>query len=82
MRQEIKQCGSCGEPIWWLKSDKTGKPAPIEVKPSDTGNIAVNLLSGEYHIVPAIFRAEQVVPLHLNHFATCPQAKVWHKQAK
>lgn len=80
---EAKPCGSCGEPVYWLRNDNTNKPAPIEVKPSDAGNIVISSIS--YHIVPLSLRQQardKGLSLHLNHFVTCPQAKVWKKAGR
>jgi hypothetical protein len=74
--QEVKVCGSCGEPVYWLKHDGTGRPAPIEVKTDPKGNVAIS--STCYHIVPADLRAK-FSGLHLNHFAHCPQAATWKR---
>lgn len=66
------KCRSCGEPIWWLKHKTTHKLAPIEVKITSSGNVVVFPLSSTYEI-----RSHGD---HMNHFATCPQAKNWHKE--
>lgn len=79
MSIETKPCGSCGTPVYWLRSVATGKPAPIEVEASERGNIAVDLLAGTYSVVPAPERASQQGPLHLNHFVGCPQRASWAK---
>ena len=71
------QCGSCGEPIYWLKHVRTGKPAPIEVKTTPNGNILVDVSRGTYCMALAAEKVAYPEHLHLNHFATCPQAKTW-----
>ena len=55
---------------------RTGKPAPIEVEPSDDGNILVT--GDEYEIVPKELRDRARnggFVLRKNHFATCVFAK-------
>lgn len=79
MSIEIARCGSCDEPIYWLKHPITNKPAPIEVATSENGNIVVNLTRGDYDLVRAEERHIHKGFLHLNHFATCPAAKAWAK---
>jgi hypothetical protein len=72
MTTAMKPCGSCGEPIWWLKNTSTGRMAPIEVKTSERGNCLDNG-NGTYTIV------RPGPGQHINHFATCPQAAAWHR---
>ena len=71
------QCGSCGEPIYWLKHVRSGKPAPIEIKTSANGNILVDVSHGTYGMALPAEKVAYPEHLHLNHFATCPQAKTW-----
>ena len=68
----ISKCRSCGAAIYWLSNESTGKLAPIDAKPSDTGNIAISLDAGTYQIASA-----PGAGLHVNHFGTCPQAALW-----
>ncbi len=63
-------CKSCGAPIDWLKHEKTGKRAPIDVAPSPNGSCLVNLEEGSYRI--AFERSSGT--LYTSHFATCPHA--------
>lgn len=71
------QCASCGEPIYWLKHARSGKPAPIEVRTTPTGNILIDTQHGTYCMALAAEKVSYPDFLHLNHFATCPQAKTW-----
>ena len=73
------QCGSCGEPIYWLKHQRTGKAAPIEVKVTPAGNILTDVVRGTYCIANAAEKLSYPEWLHLNHFASCPQAKTWKR---
>lgn len=79
-RQE-RPCGSCGEPVVWLRHSGTGRMAPIEVRiDAERGNVLVDLTAGTYSLVPSAADREQYRGwLHLNHFVTCPQAKTWRK---
>lgn len=58
-------CQRCGEPIWWLKHERTGKPAPIDTVTSRIGNITVDLTRHTYTVVTT------GPDLYLNHHATC-----------
>jgi len=83
MNTNPNQCNSCGEPLYWLAHERTGKPAPIEVKQnSERGNIAVDLTARTYRIVPKEERAQQSEWLHLNHFVECPQSNIWSKAGR
>lgn len=67
----IERCRSCREYIVWRNHERTGKPAPIEVKESDKGNVYVNP-DGTYGIGDGAY---------LNHFASCEQADSWRRKA-
>lgn len=82
MSTEIAHCGSCNAPIYWLKHPITGKPAPIEVTTSETGNIVVNLTQRTYQIVPAHERPLHTGYLHDTHFTNCPQAKAYREEVR
>lgn len=74
------QCQKCQTEIAWLRHKETGKPAPIEVNPSQNGNILVK--NGQYRIATPeeVEKARQInKPLFLNHFASCEFAKSFKK---
>jgi hypothetical protein len=79
-------CRSCRAPVIWLEHNKTGQPAPIDAEPvGRAGNILIDLATGTYRVTTvgddrqgALDRGD---PLHTNHFATCPQSKVWRERA-
>lgn len=76
----MNACSACGQALTWALTP-AGKRAPINTDPSDTGNVLIlqprNLteklaitLSG-----PTLNLARASgLPLHLNHFADCPDA--------
>jgi hypothetical protein len=71
-------CRRCPAEIVWLRHATTGKRAPIDAQPDPNGNIEVDLEAGTYRIVSAAELGEARaigLPLHLNHFATCPAAQ-------
>lgn len=78
----IEHCRSCGAAIMWLEHVNSGKPAPIDAEPvGAAGNIIV---TGDTYRITKVGADRQDaidrgVPLHKNHFATCPQASGWHK---
>lgn len=85
-------CRSCGAEVFWLKHEKTGKPAPINVAGDPQGNITVSLSAGTYRVESKarleemraeIEEREAGAPwphvLHTNHFQTCPAAGAWKR---
>lgn len=83
-------CRTCGAPIYWMANVKTGKPAPIDVQPTERGNIILHEVAATYQVldkqsadmVRHAFEGEYTPPLHTNHFMTCPQAKTWAKAGR
>jgi hypothetical protein len=70
----------CGASVLWLKHERSGRMAPIDVQPDPLGkgNIRVDLRAGTYAVVggEALVRARrQQEPLRLNHWVTCPAAQ-------
>lgn len=75
------RCKSCPTEIRWMKHAKTGKPAPIESRPSANGNIRIHPHRPVYVVLNAERAAdarEAGEELYLNHFATCEKAEA-HK---
>ena len=88
----VKRCRSCDAEVYWLKHEKTGKPAPINVAGDPQGNITVSLSAGTYRVESKarleemraeIEEREAGAPwphvLHTNHFQTCPAAGAWKR---
>lgn len=72
-------CESCGAQILWLRHVKSGKAAPIDAEGDQSGNV-VRVGADQYRMLTKAERdagAAQTTPLHLPHFATCPQAPAW-----
>jgi hypothetical protein len=75
-------CGSCGVEVVFLEHVRTLRVAPIELSSDPGGNIGIDLLAGTYMVLNKVQledarRAGK--KLHLNHFASCPQAGSWHR---
>jgi len=71
-------CRRCPKAVVMLKHTGTGNYAPIEVAPSEKGNIMVDRQNGTYTILTkgALQKArDKGHPLHLNHFASCEYAR-------
>lgn len=82
------RCRSCRAVVNWLVNDVTEKRAPIDVTPTEAGNITINHVAGSYHVLTKKELAERVEraqglfadppePLYTNHFQTCPSANDW-----
>lgn len=67
-------CRNCGASVRWLQSAATGNLIPVDIRPSENGNIivqgnlAVTLRGGD------LFEAILDGPRFCNHFATCSAA--------
>jgi hypothetical protein len=69
------RCKSCGAPIEWATSAKTGKAIPLDAEPAADGNLVViDGIAG-----PAI-ATEPAEIRRKSHFATCPQAASWRNR--
>ena len=72
----MSACSSCGAPIRWAVSDKTGKRMPLDREPVVTGNVRV--IDERAYVLNQHERNvanDQGVALYVNHFATCPNAR-------
>ena len=80
---KVGTCRKCKAAVVMARHIGTGKPAPIEIQPSDDGNI---LVTGDtYEVVPAAERQrrrERGFVLRKNHFATCGFAKQFARRLK
>ena len=75
-------CRGCGASIWMLVNADTGKRAPIDTAPNDTGNVVIVddsfMHDGElrlhhrYHVLHKHDTADGL--RFTNHFQTCAQA--------
>jgi hypothetical protein len=77
---KIGTCQKCHAEIVLAKHKRTRNLAPIEVEPSEDGNILIT--GDEYEIVPKEEREKvkrRGFVLRKNHFATCAFAKSFAK---
>lgn len=73
----MAQCRSCGAAIAWVNTARSGRPAPIDNRPSPNGNVRVDIDdSGALAVTlggQELERERQAgTLLYHNHFATCP----------
>lgn len=76
----MAQCKSCHAEIRWAISDRTGKPMPIDVTPTENGNLYLYPNHGDVHARAATADDRRLKrELFTSHFATCPQAAQWRQ---
>lgn len=77
----MSRCSSCAAPIMWAKVTRSGARIPIDADPVAGGNVRV--VAGDRVEVLTKAEAEAAeragVPLHVSHFATCPDAREHRK---
>lgn len=86
---EVNACRACGAAVYWATNTTTGKSAPIDADPSTRGNIYL-FRKGEnrakFYRVLNIHQIEDAIgsniPLHTNHFMTCPNASEFKKEKR
>lgn len=71
-------CRSCQAPIIWATTSN-GKSMPVDAVPVDEGNVELHWPGAPQLPIRATVHAQRPlgltnVPLHLSHFATCPNA--------
>lgn len=74
----MAECRSCGAEIYWAITNN-GKRMPVDYLPTPEGTIAIEypkgpLLAIVLHGDELLAAREAGEPLHLSHFATCPNA--------
>ena len=77
---KVGNCQKCQAEVVMVRHKRTRNLAPIEVQPSDDGNILIT--GDEYEIVPKDEREKvrrRGFVLRKNHFATCAFAKSFAK---
>lgn len=78
----LSECRSCGAEILWVTTTN-GKRMPVDREPSDRGNVDITDLSQARYLRQGQVELarEANLPLHLSHFATCPNA-ARHRRAQ
>jgi len=66
----MAKCRTCEAPVIWAET-RSGKPMPLDEKPSGNGNMAY--VNGKAWVATDEDRRLRR-PLHTSHFATCPDA--------
>ena len=82
----IGQCRSCRAPVIWARTE-AGKRMPLDPEPTADGNVRPdipNRYDGEGNVLVAVLgpleREAHDGPLHVPHFATCPDADRWRRR--
>lgn len=79
-------CRSCGAPLQWAITP-SGKPQPIDVEPSERGNVLLIAPQPMLRIMAIVLSGDALKqarasgqPLRTAHHGTCPQADQWRKR--
>lgn len=59
------KCKNCGKPILWVVNKATGRPGPVDVRPTVVYRLAEQQGANQM--------AEQVDNVHISHWITCPK---------
>lgn len=76
----MAECRSCGAPIVWATSERSGKPMPLNATP-----LKVITGRGEFVIIKGVARkatpddARLARDHYTSHHSNCPQADQWRK---
>lgn len=84
----MSTCRSCGAEIIWVESATTHRNMPVDVEPSEQGNIRLKRRAPEIpplaYVIGSTFDLawlrQENVGLHTSHFVTCPQAPDWRSR--
>ena len=92
----MNRCRSCRQTIRWALTER-GRPIPIDPEPRPDGNLELVYIDRvlvartitperEQELELQLLEAsregrEPVLPLHVSHFATCPQADIHRRRA-
>jgi hypothetical protein len=68
-------CRSCGAPIVWAVSAKSGKRMPLDARPVLNGNLDLDA-DGTVTVV----EPDPTLKGYVSHHATCPDADDWRKK--
>ena len=82
------RCRSCGAPVIWTVTEKTGKTMPVDAQPVENGNIRLEergqttnqgttAPTAIYDITDPLFGDGA---RYVSHFSTCPESKEWRRQ--
>jgi hypothetical protein len=61
---------------------RTGKMAPIDVKPDPRGNVVIDYQAETYGVLGKAVRQDarnQGLELHMAHHLTCPEGSSWRR---
>lgn len=77
----MSRCASCSAEILWAVSTKTGKLMPVDPAPTRMGTLLITNRDGQAWATP-LSKMAAPGPLHVSHFATCPNAASHRKEKK
>lgn len=77
-----ENCRGCGAQIFWVKHERTGKAAPIDVGPNPAGNLRLELTNDGWRY-GIIGTGDRVPPEErfMPHFASCSRSRDFRRLA-
>lgn len=81
-------CGSCRAPIEWTITPK-GARSPVDKMARPAGNVLLLRPHGLGEVLAVVLSSDALnlarqrrLPLHLNHWATCPDKEEWRQRQR
>lgn len=75
----MSKCRACPAPVWWVKTEASGKPMPLDPHPVADGNVIVVSAPGVRTPIVRVLKKGEDPPAeilrYVSHFATCPARK-------
>ena len=78
----MSRCRSCNALIEWVTMEGSGKSNPLDPEPVENGNVEIYAEGDKLMGRVVTDTADRLFspPLHLSHFATCPNAQEHRKR--
>lgn len=78
----VQECLSCKKPVIWTRTERGGKPMPVDADPTGDGNVALRWApDGTITAwIPKPHLAFGRRDLRKSHFATCKDAGTWRRR--
>lgn len=71
----MSMCNSCHRPVFWGKTEASGKRMPVDTHPVDDGNVLIVAYDDKSPVLRVLKKGEDPpdeVSRYVSHFVTCP----------